>query len=389
MSDSITFQLGPLTVRIEGDHLVTRWAMSTFQSLRSEAPPQLVFRFVNRPLKNDHPPRTVGDEHVRVGPDQLTYRERRYDVRLRAADPMVVDLYQRDRRPLWLRSLADPEETWKMWLSHGGSLDVHLLKEFAYTIGPLAIQCVLLRHGASLIHAGAVGLGDRGLLLPAWGGVGKSTVVARTVLGGGARFLADDHAAIDTSGTVHLHLMPIHIYRYHTTQDETICSCLLSTLTASDRIQWRLASMLRPHRVVRWIGPEDLFGRDRTTRSAAIAEVIVMFRGHSDDFVWEEVDAAAAARPCVGVILEEINGLADRLALAGSGWEKPALPDLGEACQQISRVYESAFARAHCARLLVPHGADGDALLDFLRPRSPIIREALEAGRSANGHKDS
>lgn len=386
MSDSITFQLGPLAVRIEGDHLVTRWAIHTFQSLRSETPPELVFRFINRPLDDHELPRTVGNERVRIGPNQLTYRGRRYDVRIRATDPMVVDLHQRDIRPLWLRSLANPEETWKMWLSHGDSLDVHLLKEFAYTIGPLAIQCSLLRHSASLIHAGAVELEGRGLLLPAWGGVGKSTVVARTVLNGAARFLADDHAIIDTSGMVHLHLLPIHIYHYHTTQDQTIRSRLFSTLTASHRIQWHLASMLRPHRVVRWIGPDDLYGRDRTARSAAIEQVIVMFRGQSDDFIWEEVDAATAARPCVGVILEEINGLTDLLALAGSAWEKSVLPGLEETCRRIVKLHESAFSQANCARLLVPRGADGDSLLNFLRSRSPIIEKAMVTQRKSTGN---
>ena len=376
MSESITFQLGPLPLRIEGDHLVVRWAQGTFAALQVDAPPRLVFRLTDDPL-DDEPQMSVGDEHVRVAEDRMTWRERRFEICARGGDPMIFELRQRDRRPLWLRSLTNPEETYKTWMSHGCGLDVHLLKEFAYTILPLAAQCALLRGGGSLLHASALCVDDRGVMLPAWGGAGKSSVVSRAVLHGGACFLADDHAIVDSTGVAHLHPMPMHIYHYHAAHDALLRNRLCSSLSAAGRMQWWLASAVRRKRVVRWTHPADLFGSEKLRRSAKIEQVIVMFRGRCDDFVWEEVDAAAAAQPCAAVIFEEINHLADRLALGSAGWRPSVLPELNNAYEQTLAVYAAAFSKARCTRVLVPQGADGGVLVDYLSRQSSIIGEAM------------
>ncbi len=370
-SYAFTFNLGPLPMRIEGDHPVTRWAMRVYAPLATNAAPQLIFRFVADlpPLPAD----AVGDADVQVAPGEMRFRERRYDIRISGGDPLLVELRQRDRRPLWLRSLADPEAAYKMWLSHGASLDTHLLKEFAYTIAPLAIHAALLRRDAALIHAGCIAVGDRAVLLPAWGGVGKSTIVSRAVLHGSARFLADDHAVIDAAGLVHPHLLPMHIYHYHTTQDAVLRQRVLAACSPGNRAQWQLASLLRRKRVVRWVSPTDVFGQAKLASPARIEQVILMFRGESRDFSWQEIDPAEAARPCTGVIFEEVNAMPARLALAGAGWASTVLPDLGDAVTHTRNLYTAAFQNARCAKLLVPRGAPPAALLDFLRPRCPLL----------------
>ena len=377
MSNHFTFQLGPLAVRIEEDDLITPWAMRTFAVLETDSEPGLVFCFTDVPVPKDNA-LAVGDEHVKVASGQVTYRERRYDVRLSGCNPLEVTLSRRDRRALVWRSLSDPEETWKMWLSHGSNLNMHLLKEFAYTISPLAIMCALLVRGGALIHAGGLSIDGKGVLLPAWGGVGKSTVVSRAVMHGRAAFMADDHAVIDEHGKMYLHPLPMHIYRYHVLQDAALKAQMLDICSWTNRLQWHVASVLRPKRVVRWMHPISLFGAQKVQRQTTIEQVIVMFRGTGDTFIWETQDAAAAARTCVGVMMEEISGFADRLSLAGAGWHSSVLPSLGEVCGQLQTLYEAAFSHARCAHLLVPHNADADTLLTFLRSKCPLIAQAFE-----------
>ena len=68
------------------------------------------------------------------------------------------------------------------------------------------------------------------MLLPAWGGAGKSTVVARYVLHGRGRFLADDDTVITEDGLAHLHLLPVHVYVHHVQQDPLLRQRLLAVL---------------------------------------------------------------------------------------------------------------------------------------------------------------
>ena len=122
----------------------------------------------------------------------------------------------------------------------------------------------------------------------------------------------------------------------------------------------------------------DMFGSDKLARQAKIEQVVVMFRADRDDFVWEPISAADAARPCTAVILEEVNNFGDRLALAGAGWTQSILPDLADACASITGTYEAAFSQAACARLLVPRRAGGEDLTRFLKQHVPVMAEAID-----------
>jgi hypothetical protein len=377
MNDSITFKLGPLSVRIEGDHFITHWAQRNFAPLQVAADPQLTFRFTEKPVHVPSPG-GIGDGKVFVAAGSVSFRMPQFDVLVRREQGLTVLVHQRDRRPLWLRSLTDPERAYKKWLTHGASLDLALLKDFVYEISPFAIQCALLEHGAALIHASGIELDGHGLLLPAWGGVGKSTLAGRAVLHGRAKFIADDHTVIDQSGRMHLHLLPIHLYAYHAEQDPILRQRMLSVCGPMSRWQWPVGKLLDRTHTVRWVSPEDIFGRDKLAASAQIKQVIVMFRGDQDEFVWEPVDPAEAARPCAGIIVHEFKGLLEKLAVADAGWSRGILPNPSAALDAMRKIYESAFAGASCAKLLIPRKAKGAELVEFVRRRSPILDAAIQ-----------
>ena len=378
MTDAITFQLGPLPVRVEGDHCVVRWARRTYEALACDAEPAVTFSFVDDSVDISGPT-VVGESKRKAGPDGIFFRAKAFDVRMRrTGDRFEVDLRQRDRRSRFVRSVVDPEEAWKMWLSHCGSLDVHLLKQFAYTICPFVMQCALLQRQAAIVHASGFELDGRGVLLPAWGGVGKSTVVSQAVLHGRARFIADDHAVIGADGRMHLHTLPIHAYAYHAQQDPVLRKHLMAAFSCANRWQWRFANVVRRKRAVRWVSPTDLFGADKLARQAKIEQVVVMFRAGRDDFLFEPVEAAEAARTCVALIVGEIKDFVGPLVLAGSGWTGSILPDLPDAYAQMTAVCEAAFSQARCARLLVPHNVGADELIEYLKERVPLLAQAAE-----------
>ena len=389
MNEGFSFCLGPLSIRLEGEHQVVRWARVAFAPVAcDEQEMSLVIRFTDSAV---HPcsPTAVGDDRASVGKDTVSFRSNPYEMRISAMGGgdarYLVEFHLRDRRSLWRRTCGDLEEAYKMWLSHGASPDMHLLKTFAYSYSPLPILAALLHRGAGLIHASGFSVGGEGVLLPAWGGGGKSTVCTRAVLQGRADFLSDDHSIVDSAGNMHLHMMPIHTYAYHLDQDAALRERVLGSCTVSNRFAWSLAMKIRRHRAVRWVSPATVFGSDRLAQRAPIHEVILLYRADVPDFVWESCSPAEAAAPCVGVMLSEVSDLTDRLARAEAGWEPGFLPSLGETHSRLKTVYEQAFSHGSCARLLIPRACDGDRLVAFLRTKSERIDRAMATSRPADG----
>lgn len=383
MMPSIRFRLGNVKIKIEGDHQITHWASNIYKPLfcSDKGDNNLIFSFVEQPL---HPcsEGAVGDEKTAIGNRVVSYRGRHFDFCINESEPIKVDIFQRDRRSLLITGLLkEPEEAWKMWLTHGASLNMRLFKDFAYSIFPLATQYALLKCSNSLIHASGFSVEGRGVLLPAWGGVGKSMLVSRAVLHGVAKFIADDYAVIDKKGMMYLNMLPIHIYAYHLEQDKKLEKRIFEQWTRVDRIQWLLSKIFRAHKAVRWISPEVIFGRENLALSAPIEHVIVLYRGKTQDFVWEPCSAEEAARPCVGIIMSEIKDFSARIARAEAGWHQSLLFSLRDIHKLIFDIYVSAFSNAACARLLIPKNATGDALVAYLRNKCSLIDRAFMKSR--------
>lgn len=63
--------------------------------------------------------------------------------------------------------------------------------ELLTSVLPL-VERVVVPRGAAMIHAATVAIGDRGVFLPAWGGVGKTSTVAKLTKLPEGRFMGDD-----------------------------------------------------------------------------------------------------------------------------------------------------------------------------------------------------
>ncbi len=79
----------------------------------------------------------------------------------------------------------------------------------------ILLQAMLLRSGLSMIHAAAVCKEDTALLMPSWGGVGKTACVTRLIKEHGWKLLGDDIVLISADAEVMG--LPKHfvIYPYH------------------------------------------------------------------------------------------------------------------------------------------------------------------------------
>ena len=65
------------------------------------------------------------------------------------------------------------------------------------------LHLALTRRGASLVHAAAIQIKDAGVLLPAWGGTGKTSVLISLLRDFNCDFLADDLGILTSDGYCH------------------------------------------------------------------------------------------------------------------------------------------------------------------------------------------
>jgi len=79
----------------------------------------------------------------------------------------------------------------------------------------VCFQLLLLENGYSLIHAAGLEKESKAMLLPSWGGVGKTATVVKMVKDNGWKLLGDDLLIIDSKGNVIPFLKPFVIYGYH------------------------------------------------------------------------------------------------------------------------------------------------------------------------------
>jgi hypothetical protein len=72
-----------------------------------------------------------------------------------------------------------------------------------------------VQEKTAMIHAAVVDFRGSGVLLPAWGGVGKTSTVAKLVAMPGVRFMADDWAFIGAGGMLMGYAKPMFIKPHH------------------------------------------------------------------------------------------------------------------------------------------------------------------------------
>lgn len=379
-SPGITFALGPLGVRIEGEHPVTQWAQTALATVAepAERRPDVTFTFrPDRPCLGDGP--WFGDSEGAAAAGRQFIEEKHFEILLDRRDSATrVLLGNRSARKKRTSAVRYPDLAFKTMLQHGCGLGIHPLKSFAYNVAPTILQIALLDRSAAILHASCIERDGSALLLTARGGVGKTALCLGSILAGHGRFLADDHAVIDAEGRAHLYPLPIHIYGYHFRHIPGIEERMLRQYPPFNRLLWHTAGRLRGlSKTVRWVSPAAVVGEDRMARSGRLEQVVLMFRREGGPFEWRDSPPQEAARNCLNVILNEMRNISAWLALGGTGPFTGAMGEITEVLPRLQSVYERAFSRARCATLFVPAGANAADLRAFVREREPRMGKFL------------
>jgi hypothetical protein len=259
------------------------------------------------------------------------------------------------------------KKNWRYFHTHGRSGSIYYVKRFVYYIYMPMLQLALLRKGASLAHCSAIEKNGLAVIFPAWGGVGKTSIMSRFI-DEGWRFISDDSCVICDDGQVFTHPLPMHIYKYHAKQSSGLVARMLENSSLTDRFLWRGLSVLKkPDKLVRWVAPVKVFGREKLCESGNISRVVHLHRVEGlANFRVEQAKPIDIAKIMTSTIIDEINGLADIAIAANSVQVKSMIPNISQVYEKISDIYSKAFSSASCFMITLPSLSNADDLYKFL-----------------------
>jgi hypothetical protein len=99
-------------------------------------------------------------------------------------------------------------------LRHGSTLEVRGSGELLTTVLPL-LDLAMVERGAAMIHAATVGYRGGAVALPAAGGTGKTSTIAKLVRRPGFSFMGDDWAFLTAAGRLLNYEKPMFIKPHH------------------------------------------------------------------------------------------------------------------------------------------------------------------------------
>jgi hypothetical protein len=258
-------------------------------------------------------------------------------------------------------------KSWRHVLTHGRGAYIHELKRFVYYVYMPLLELAMLRADSTFAHCGAVERDGGVTLFAAEGGVGKTSLVCRYVRKGW-RFLSDDYCAIGRDGTVWLHPLPMHLYKFHEAHAEYFVNRMLAAATPWDRMLWRLLGKIRrPDRLVRWVNPEQILDREMLAREGKVTTVLCLRRlQECRHFALRPIEISQAAQIITRTVLEEIHELPPLCEAAQKNCSDEFIPGVTDLSEMIADVLAGAMAKARCFEVDVPAGAGSEAIGEFL-----------------------
>ena len=227
------------------------------------------------------------------------------------------------------------------------------------------VELILLRKGWTLIHAAAVQVNGLGVLLPALGGVGKTTAIAGLVQRG-AKLFGDDLVIVKDSEILS-YPVDLSIYHYHL-KVLSVPSALIRLRLKFSRILDQIAKPIRASRSLLFrivsriidhfrtpcfsIPVTDIFDSESIASKAKIARVFFLKRSGTNGTSLEVKTTTAdeLSRTCTDILMHEWHQSLRWLLL----YSILSRFDIAEFRLDIQSCIRSVFSKVKCEIVQVP-----------------------------------
>lgn len=252
-------------------------------------------------------------------------------------------------------------------------------RELLTTALPLLDQ-VLVRRGVAMIHAATVDYRGHGVALPAWGGTGKTSAIAKLMRLDGVSFMGDDWAFLDVEGQLLGYAKPMFIKPHHRalyphvftrSHKPLVPSALSRTLSSITTMVHplvtqfpRLASVSRrwsPEHIM--IRAQDALPHARISTRAPLVTAVFVERCEGARVVVEERSRPWMRSRLIGNFHAEITAHSQEVmtALGATG-----LVSLEETFAEKAAIIDSALGELPVFLLQVPRALEADAASDAI-----------------------
>ncbi|MDO5555315.1 MAG: hypothetical protein Q4G09_01260 [Clostridia bacterium] len=218
----------------------------------------------------------------------------------------------------------------------------------------IMLNIMLLKQNYSIIHAAAVSNEKGALLLPSWGGVGKTASVAKLIKKG-YKLLGDDMNIIDEKGIIYPLPKKFVLYFYHKDLFPEVfskkgprCNNFVNNIYELIKQPIKrvlrcipgLLAYLRKHnpQSIR-VSPVEIFGKDVIGNKTNINQIIWIERGNENSEN-SAIDYKTIANKAVSVTLNEIFGSNMSAILTMCGFNQLEITDIFE---KMYKIYLEAF----------------------------------------------
>lgn len=218
----------------------------------------------------------------------------------------------------------------------------------------MMLQIMLLKNGYSFIHAAGVSKDNKALLLPSWGGVGKTACVSKLVRSG-YRLLGDDLNIITAKGEIYGFPKKFVLYFYHKKLFPEVfdkkapkCNAVLNKFYSNIipmvkrvlRIFPSVLAFFRKHNPQSMkVSPMEIFGKDALEKQSEIQQAIWIERTKNKN-CFKKIENKKIAQKALSVTINEIfnESLNSIFIMCGLG-----IIEYKEVFGNMENIYEKAF----------------------------------------------
>jgi hypothetical protein len=368
----MSFTTGKFHFDIVGNDKYLSYFKNIFSLIETDKSPDIVFEFVKTlPPLNDS--LTVKLDDFTIAENSITHREKLFDYRIDWSSTQTKVFVSPRKFDFFRKTQKTLNKNWRYFHTHGTSGFLHFFKRFVFYVYVPAMQLYLLNNGSSFAHCSAIQKNGEATVFPAWGGIGKTGLMS-IFLSQGWQFLSDDLGILDHDGSINLHPLPMHIYKYHQIQSPELVENMLKRLSPLDRMTWNILNPIKKaNKLVRWVKPDVVFGKETICKKSKITRVIHMHRHMiNSQFIFEESSNHDVAALMASTILDEINNIANYSIVYNSVRESDYIPNISKLHKIITNNYTQAMKNAKCYKLSIPEASTTSDAFNFLKEKGVL-----------------
>lgn len=240
----------------------------------------------------------------------------------------------------------------------------------SYSLFWFVVHAVLLKKGASFIHASSLVVGGKTLLLAGTGGCGKTSTTFKLLEEPGASYLAEDFSILSSDGRLFYNPKAMSIYASDLRgSPKILLNYTQKHLTTAECSSWN-RSIEGSGNPMKKVPPHLVLDAEQLRDVAQLDTALFLVRGDFKKIAYENIAASEFAERSMNASYRELKTLSEIIAQGNAvGAQQLDMPSIEEFRDRMRQAYCRATEATPCHLLQIPIGTDPSLLSAFIKHR--------------------